>query len=303
MGTLALPIVDERIRVVGIRVREKGKIIQCDAGDLDLQEGEPVFFEGDEGEKTLGWVWYPPRPMGCVCHRPQRRVLRKLTDKERERLQRLQGIEAEAAQYCLQRIEARGLPMKLVEVEYRFHENKILFYFTADGRVDFRELVKDLAYKFRARIEMRQIGVRDGARMLDGYGPCGRPLCCSTFLMEFTPVSIRMAREQDLVLNPMKTSGMCGRLKCCIAFEHGMPREAGYADQESQVLPPVPPEEGEARVAAVPLASRDQEGTSLPTSQTSDSGGNGSPIRSERRRRRRRRRRVPGTSAQTGRPS
>ncbi|MBI5198305.1 MAG: hypothetical protein HZA19_06830 [Nitrospirae bacterium] len=154
-----------------------------------------------------------------------KRVLRKLTPEEIRKVEYHQLVEKEAAQYCIARVKERHLPMKLTDVELHFSGNKMTFYFSADERIDFRELVKDMAYKYRARIEMRQIGVRDGARMMDGYGPCGRPLCCSTFLMEFGPVSIRMARDQDLVLNPAKTSGLCGRLKCCIAYEHGQEKQ------------------------------------------------------------------------------
>ncbi|NLZ44931.1 MAG: stage 0 sporulation family protein, partial [Clostridia bacterium] len=150
---------------------------------------------------------------------PLKKVLRAATEKDREKLLENKEKEKKAFEIGLEKISQHNLAMKLIDVEYTFDRNKIIFYFTADGRVDFRELVRDLASAFRVRIELRQIGVRDEAKMLGGLGPCGRPLCCSTFLGDFEPVSIKMAKEQNLSLNPTKISGICGRLMCCLKFE------------------------------------------------------------------------------------
>jgi cell fate regulator YaaT (PSP1 superfamily) len=224
-----------KIRVVGIQLRERGKRVQGDPQDLALLQGDYVFISSDGGEilaQIKYGIRYVPR---MIQSRPLKKVLRKVTPEERRKVDAHQQIEKEAAQYCMARVRNRGLKMKVTDVEFLFDESKMVFYFSADDRVDFRELVKDIAYKYRAKIEMRQIGVRDGARMMDGYGPCGRPLCCSNFLMDFGPVSIRMARDQGLVLSPSKTSGLCGRLKCCIAYEHGMekePKDKGKGESE-----------------------------------------------------------------------
>ncbi len=152
------------------------------------------------------------------------RVLRKATDHDIKEADRNEEREREAYVFALKRIQARGLPMKLVRAQYMQDGSRIVFYFSADGRIDFRDLVKDLAHQFRTRIEMHQIGVRDGTRMIGGIGPCGRELCCSTFLENFAPVSIRMAKDQGLTLNPAKVSGMCGRLMCCLVYEQQLYR-------------------------------------------------------------------------------
>jgi cell fate regulator YaaT (PSP1 superfamily) len=164
---------------------------------------------------------------------PVRRILRKATPTDLERRTALFQREREVRAFCQERIRARRLPMKLTEVRIGLDSSKAMFYFTADGRVDFRELVKDLAQHLRTRVELRQIGVRDEARVLGSGGPCGRPLCCHSFLHAFAPVSIRMAKDQNLALNPGKLSGMCGRLKCCLTFEHSL-----YADLK-RTLPKV----------------------------------------------------------------
>jgi cell fate regulator YaaT (PSP1 superfamily) len=153
---------------------------------------------------------------------PVRRILRKATPTDLSRRAALAERERDARAFCRERIEARGLPMKLTEVRIGLDSSKAMFYFTAEGRVDFRELVKDLTQQLRTRVELRQIGVRDEAKVLGSAGPCGRPLCCHAFLQAFAPVSIRMAKDQNLALNPGKLSGMCGRLKCCLAFEHAL---------------------------------------------------------------------------------
>jgi len=215
------------LRIVGVRLRDRGLIAHYDPQDLYMKVGDYVIIETGSGEE-IARVVSPPRPVLRILNNPPlKKVLRLATMEDLARLENHSITEKEAYSYCITRIQDRGLPMKLIDVEYTFDESKLIFYFSADSRIDFRELVKDLAYKYRARIEMKQVGIRDGARMLGGYGLCGRPLCCATFLMEFEPVSIRMARDQDMVINPAKISGMCGRLMCCIAFEHGVEDEKG----------------------------------------------------------------------------
>jgi cell fate regulator YaaT (PSP1 superfamily) len=174
-----------------------------------------------ENGLALGRVAGLPPRGDCEGPRPEGgpRVLRLATDEDLAIRRRQQGREREAFRVALLKIRERALPMKLTRVEQLYDGSRLVFYFTADGRVDFRELVRELAAEFRSRIEMRQIGVRDEARMLGGYGSCGRPLCCSTWLQSFEPVSIKMAKQQDLSLNPAKLSGLCGRLKCCLRYE------------------------------------------------------------------------------------
>jgi len=218
---------DAGIKIVGIRVRDRGMIVHYDPQDIYVLPGDYVIVETDNGEEIARVVSPPRYILRVLNNRPLKKVLRLPSQGEMAKLEEHANVEQEAYAYCIGRINNRRLPMKLVNVEYTFDESRIIFYFSADSRIDFRELVKDLAYKYKARIEMRQVGIRDGARMLSGYGLCGRPLCCATFLMEFEPVSIRMARDQDMVINPVKISGMCGRLMCCIAFEHGVEDEKG----------------------------------------------------------------------------
>jgi cell fate regulator YaaT (PSP1 superfamily) len=183
--------------------------------------GDPVIVEGSEG-RALGTV---TRAIPALAERrtplaaPDAKVVRKATRDDVVLRLKHQQREQEAQRICLMKIRERGLAMKLARVEQLFDGSRLIFYYTAEGRVDFRELVRDLAAHFRTRIEMRQIGVRDEARMLGGYGSCGRPLCCTTFLQTFEPISIKMAKQQNLSLNPSKLSGMCGRLKCCLRYE------------------------------------------------------------------------------------
>ncbi len=211
----------EGIKIVGIRSRDRGVIVHFNPADIIARVGDYVITEGDYGEE-IGRVVSPPRyVLKVLNNKPLKRVLRVAAGDDLKKLETHSHMEQEAFSYCNARISDRGLPMNLIDVEYSFNESRISFYFSADTRIDFRELVKDLAYKFNARIELRQVGIRDEARMISGFGPCGRPLCCATFLKEFATVSIKMAREQDIVINPAKISGMCGRLMCCIAYEHG----------------------------------------------------------------------------------
>ena len=207
------------IKIVGVRLRKAGKIYYFDPAGMEIETGTHVIVETARGIE-FGTVMIPPREMeedGVV--QPLKPVIRIATEADEITEQKNKEKEKEAFQICLEKIAKHKLEMKLVEAEYTFDNNKLLFYFTADGRIDFRELVKDLASVFRTRIELRQIGVRDETKILGGIGICGRPLCCSTYLSEFIPVSIKMAKEQNLSLNPTKISGVCGRLMCCLKNE------------------------------------------------------------------------------------
>ena len=207
------------IKIVGVRFRKAGKIYYFDPAGMEIETGTHVIVETARGIE-FGTVMIPPREMeedGVV--QPLKPVIRIATEADEITEQKNKEKEKEAFQLCLEKIAKHKLEMKLVEAEYTFDNNKLLFYFTADGRIDFRELVKDLASVFRTRIELRQIGVRDETKILGGIGICGRPLCCSTYLSEFIPVSIKMAKEQNLSLNPTKISGVCGRLMCCLKNE------------------------------------------------------------------------------------
>ncbi|MGI6563243.1 MAG: PSP1 domain-containing protein [Clostridia bacterium] len=206
-------------RIVGVRFKKVGKIYYFSPDDLDIKVNDNVIVETARGIE-FGTVVVGIRdiPDEELIH-PLKKVLRVATSEDLEKHQENAQKEKEAFKICLEKIEKHKLPMKLVDVEYTFDNNKILFYFTAEGRVDFRELVKDLASVFRTRIELRQIGVRDEAKMTGSIGICGRMLCCNSFLGEFQPVSIKMAKEQGLSLNPAKISGACGRLMCCLKYE------------------------------------------------------------------------------------
>lgn len=205
--------------VIGVRFKEVGKIYYFDPAGVTVRPGELVIVETSRGIEC-GTVVIENREVDDAdVVKPLKKLLRTATPADLKKIEENHCKEKKAFKICLEKIAANNLDMKLVDVEYTFDNNKILFYFTADGRVDFRELVKDLASVFRTRIELRQIGVRDEAKMLGGLGICGRPFCCSTFLGEFQPVSIKMAKEQGLSLNPTKISGTCGRLMCCLKFE------------------------------------------------------------------------------------
>lgn len=205
--------------VVGVSFKKAGKIYYFDPSEIELRSEDKVIVETSRGIELGEVVINPKEVEEDQIVQPLKKVIRKATPKDLEQLEINIQKEKEAYTICLEKIGNHGLPMKLVDVEYTFDNNKIIFYFTADGRVDFRELVKDLASVFRTRIELRQIGVRDEAKMIGGLGPCGLELCCKTFLREFEPISIKMAKNQDLSLNPAKISGICGRLMCCLRFE------------------------------------------------------------------------------------
>jgi cell fate regulator YaaT (PSP1 superfamily) len=206
--------------VVGIRFKKAGKIYYFDPGDLLIQKNEHVIVETVRGVEYGRVVIGPKQVDENDVVLPLKKVLRIADQKDRLIVEENKAAAKEAYNVCCEKVNIHQLEMKLVDVEYTFDRNKVIFYFTADGRVDFRELVKDLAAIFRTRIELRQIGVRDEAKMLGGIGPCGRMLCCSTFLGDFEPVSIKMAKDQNLSLNPTKISGLCGRLMCCLKYEN-----------------------------------------------------------------------------------
>jgi cell fate regulator YaaT (PSP1 superfamily) len=208
------------ITVIGVRFKKAGKIYYFDPGTIEISEGNFVIVEtarGVEfGECVIGKREIPESQIVS----PLKPVLRLASDEDRKIHEKNKERAAEAYDVCLEKIKAHSLEMKLIDVEYTFDNNKVIFYFTADGRVDFRELVKDLASIFRTRIELRQIGVRDESKMVKGLGPCGREICCGSWLGDFAPVSIKMAKDQSLSLNPVKISGLCGRLMCCLKYEY-----------------------------------------------------------------------------------
>jgi cell fate regulator YaaT (PSP1 superfamily) len=207
------------IEIVKIRLREGGKIQDYDTNQQELKIGSRVIVPTPDG-LTLGTVVSNPQRLDEEYIKVSfRKIVRPATPDDETHVLRHQQLEREAFRYCVGAIARLQLPMKLVEVEYLFEGGKAVFYFTAEGRVDFRQLVKELAHECRMRIEMRQIGVRDEARMIGGYGICGRELCCASFLSDFEPISIRMAKDQDLPLSPGKVSGVCGRLMCCLGYE------------------------------------------------------------------------------------
>ncbi|MBP1577447.1 MAG: stage 0 sporulation family protein, partial [Oscillospiraceae bacterium] len=206
--------------VIGVKFKEGGKVYYFDPGEITVNADEAVIVETARGMEC-GIVAAANREVSeDEIVKPLKKVIRLATPKDVAQMEENRRREAHAFEVCQQKILDHKMDMKLVDVEYTFDNSKILFYFTADGRVDFRDLVKDLAGIFRTRIELRQIGVRDEAKMLGGLGICGRPFCCSTFLSDFQPVSIKMAKEQGLSLNPTKISGTCGRLMCCLKYEN-----------------------------------------------------------------------------------
>ena len=207
------------VEVVGIRFKSVGKIYYFSPKGISFNKGEYAVVETVRGTE-IGEVMLTNReiPEENVVS-TLKPVLRKATDEDIKKIDKIKAKEKKAFEICNEKIQFHNLDMHLVDVEYTFDENKILFYFTAEGRVDFRELVKSLASVFKTRIELRQIGVRDEAKMLGGIGVCGRPICCNSFLGDFQPVSIKMAKEQNLSLNPTKISGTCGRLMCCLKYE------------------------------------------------------------------------------------
>ena len=206
-------------RVIGVRFRPAGKIYYFAPGKFHIRQGGKVIVETARGIEFGTVVAGPKEVKDEEVMQPLKSAIRIATEEDKRAEEKNREKEKEAFEICLEKIRKHNLDMKLINAEYTFDNNKVLFYFTADGRIDFRELVKDLAAVFRTRIELRQIGVRDETKIRGGIGICGRPLCCHTYLSEFAPVSIKMAKEQNLSLNPTKISGVCGRLMCCLTNE------------------------------------------------------------------------------------
>ncbi len=233
--------------VVGVRFKPAGKIYYFDPDEMNIENGESVIVETVRGVE-FGTVVIPNREIDeSEIVSPLKKVMRIANEEDREKNAANKEREKEAFSICIDKIKKHGLEMKLIDTELTFDNSKLIFYFTADGRIDFRDLVKDLAAVFRTRIELRQIGVRDEAKMLNGIGICGRTLCCATFLGDFHPVSIKMAKDQGLSLNPSKISGICGRLMCCLKYEQdayedllkNLPKEGDIIDTpegEGEVL-------------------------------------------------------------------
>ena len=207
-------------KIVGVRLRPNGKIYNFDSGHFVLKKGDKVVVDTEQG-KALGTVAIEPRQQEeNESDRELKSVHRVASNEDIKVNDKNRNMEKEVYTFCYQKIQERSMPMSLVAAEQLFDGSKVVVYFSAEGRVDFRELVKDLVQKFHTRIEMRQIGVRHQSKMVGGLGPCGRELCCSSFLNKFEPVSIKMAKKQNLSLNPTKISGMCGRLMCCLSYEY-----------------------------------------------------------------------------------
>lgn len=206
-------------KVIGVRFRKAGKVYYFSPGDADIKAGQHVIVETARGVEYGHVVLGSHEVDDKKVIQPLKPVIRMATAADEEIERRNKEKEKEAFKICLEKIKKHELDMKLIDMEYTFDNNKVLFYFTADGRIDFRDLVKDLASVFKTRIELRQIGVRDETKIVGGIGICGRPLCCASYLSEFIPVSIKMAKEQNLSLNPTKISGVCGRLMCCLKYE------------------------------------------------------------------------------------
>jgi len=223
--------------IVCVQSESTGHLVRVRTGGLDLHHGDRVLIESELGG-DLGVV---VDETSSFCHNPKAvrlavQALRKATPDDIRKFDWLREREARATDLCLQRIAAHGLAMKLVAVRYFFNEKKGIFYYTADGRIDFRQLVKDLAKELRMRIEMRQVGVRDEAKMIGGLGVCGRCLCCSSFMTTFEPVTIQKARKQQIVINPTKISGLCGRLMCCLGFEEGTSKGRMFSDRDERLI-------------------------------------------------------------------
>lgn len=236
--------------IVGIRFKRAGKVYDFDATGLPVEKNDLLVVESDFG-LTLGKA-ISGKKFVETNERPLKPVIRIATKEDLDAAKENKKLEKEAYEFCLERIKARGIQMKLIGTESTIDRKRIIFFFTADGRVDFRELVKDLAARFRTRIEMRQVGVRDESKMLGGIGICGRELCCCTFLSSFEPVAIKMAKDQELVLNVAKLSGVCGRLMCCLRYEFdGDPKEIAVEDEPIPEEYPVIAQKSDTTMASI----------------------------------------------------
>lgn len=267
--------------VVGIRFKSCGKIYDFEADNLDVKRGDAVVVESEFG-LSMGNIVVEKRTLADVS-REFKKVLRKVTEDDLRQKIENRKLETEARDYCAERISFRGLPMKLISTETTLDKKRIVFYFISDGRIDFREIVKDLAARFKTRIEMRQVGVRDEARLIGGFGICGRELCCKTFLTTFEPISIKMAKSQELALNANKLSGVCGRLMCCLSYElsdktkgaRGRNTEVQASAEEAEVLvdiiedpPSAAPEETPAKSEPVMAGRRGMVRKPVPPIET-----------------------------------
>ena len=239
------------VDIIGVRFKPAGKTYYFDPMNFDIKEGDKVIVETSRGIEYGNVVIGKKQVSESSITKPLKAVIRMADEEDNRRNEENRLKEKEAFNICLEKIKEHGLNMKLIEAEYTFDGNKVLFYFTADGRIDFRELVKDLATVFRTRIELRQIGVRDESKTVGSIGACGRSLCCSQFLDEFVPVSIKMAKEQGLSLNPAKISGACGRLMCCLKYEQDMYEE--LLKETPKQGTPVRTPDGEGIVESVSL--------------------------------------------------
>lgn len=226
--------------VIGVAFKPVGKIYHCDPGALHVEATDAVIVEGvgSSGHTEFGIVKLAPRAMpDNDIEWPIRRVIRKATPDDYKRRERNEHRQAEAYRVCLEKIAKSGLAMKLIEAEWAFDSSQVTFHFVAEGRIDFRELVRETAAVLRTRVQMHQVGSRDHAKIFPGIGPCGRPTCCSTFLREFAPVSIRMAKDQNIAQNPSKFTGLCGKLMCCLRYEQDDgPADHPHLPQEGMVV-------------------------------------------------------------------
>jgi cell fate regulator YaaT (PSP1 superfamily) len=261
------------MQLVRVRLRKPRRVFTFLSYDLVLRRDDPCIVQSDRGLEW-GTVILPPEDVTEESGtRTSMRVIRRVNEEDEQTQQKLQEEEQKAYQVCLHKIRERKMPMKLVDVEFTFDKKKIVFYFTAEDRVDFRELVRDLAHELKMRIELRHIQVRDEAKMVGGIGSCGRELCCSTWLNEFKPISMRMAKRQNLALNPSKISGQCGRLLCCLSYENEMyeqlkKRKKAERDAELDTRPE--PREPEPQREARPEPARNApESEAAPTSAES----------------------------------
>ncbi|WP_167630332.1 PSP1 domain-containing protein [Listeria valentina] len=243
------------LKVVGVRFKDAGKIYYFSPGDLDIKQDQGVIVENAQGIEFGRAVIEPRMVDEEDVVLPLKNVIRIATKEDYQSVKENQSSCEKAFLLCDEKIHEHEIEMNLVDVDYTFDRNKIIFYFTAEGRVDFRELVKDLASVFRTRIELRQIGVRDEAKLLGGIGPCGRMLCCSTFLGDFEPVSIKMAKDQNLSLNPTKISGLCGRLMCCLKYENDE-YEAAKREMPDVGTKVMTPDGEEGKVTGINLLKR-----------------------------------------------
>jgi cell fate regulator YaaT (PSP1 superfamily) len=246
--------------VIGVRFKPCGKIYDFEIDVFEVSKGDLVVVESELGV-NIGSVVIERRAVDDT-EKKFKKIIRKATEEDLGQKEENRKLEAEAREYCIERIMARGLPMKLISTEATLDRKRIIFYFTAEKRIDFRELVKDLASKFKTRIEMRQIGVRDSARIVGNLGICGRELCCTKFLTCFEPISIKMAKKQELVLNTGKLSGACGRLMCCLGFEYSesMPEDTALPEVETLSIM----EEPEKEQGELVVASSDSDTESAP---------------------------------------